>query len=228
MIIGVPFTLFITLPTYALGLLFPSVQRFGELLLVQWVGILMWVQPWFRLETDLGVVDWRPRPGVLLVSNHRSHLDVFILLSHVRGVRILARKSLLYVLPLAPMLFMTKQILVPRGNVSAYLKAMETIRERLRRGETVHVFPEMTRCEPGARETRNFSAAAFLAAIQEKATIIPIVIQGTDTAWPKGVFGINSKAKITVTKLEPITHDQFGSANELRNEVKRRIDEVLA
>ncbi len=226
--IGVPFTLLITVPTYLAGQVFTPAQRLGERLMVKWVRILMWVQPWFHLKTNLGDVDHKGRPGVLLVSNHRSHLDVFVLLANIRGVRILARRSLLYVLPLAPMLLMTKQILVPRGNASAYLKAMEEIRVRLRRGETVHVFPEMTRCEPGARLTRNFSAAAFLAAIQEKATIVPIVFQGTDSVWPKGVLGINSSAKITVTQLEPITHDQFPSANELRNEVKRRIDQVIA
>jgi 1-acyl-sn-glycerol-3-phosphate acyltransferase len=224
--VGGPLTLMVA-PLFFLGLIFPPARSWSDVLLERAARLLMDIQPWIHVQTNFDEISTTSRPGLLVVSNHRSYLDAFLILSRVRGVRILARKSLLWCFPLAPMLFMTKQVLVPRGDAGAYLRAMETIRRRLRQGEIVHVFPEMTRCEPGMKGSGNFSAAPFLAAIQEKATIIPLVFSGTDNAWPKGILGLNSRSKTRVTKLEAIIFGQFTSANELRNEVKRRIDEAL-
>jgi 1-acyl-sn-glycerol-3-phosphate acyltransferase len=139
-IIGIP-TCAITIPLMLVGRFVPPVQRFAEVFFAGSVKLMFAVEPWLKLKASLPA----PGPGTLTVSNHRSHLDVFVLLAKIPGIHVLARKSLLWCLPLAPMLLVTRQILVPRGDASAYLKAMDTIRERLENGETVHVFPEMTR-----------------------------------------------------------------------------------
>ena len=201
------------------------------------IHLLMAVQPWLnaRIEMNLNdnsrsrrlfVAAKNPGEGRLLVSNHRSHLDAFFLLARVRGVRIFAKKSLFQVPFLGMMMRMSRQIPVSR-EINAFFEAMNHVRDRLRAGDTVHIFPEMTRCAPGTVGTRNFSALPFLIAIQEKVPIIPIVFHSTDLVWPKNRFGLVFRQPVAAIALDPLDPAQFGSAEELRSEVRRRINAAL-
>lgn len=216
------------MPFALLGVVWGKSQRVADVILRQGVKWLLLWQPW--LKRDLRIVDPKRllKPGVLMVSNHRSHLDVFMLLSQVTGIRVLAKRSILLALPIAPMILLSRQILVKRGDSNGYLRAMDTIRARLRRGETVHVFPEMSRCEAGAPGTKNFSAAPFAAALQEGAKILPVVIRGTDSVWAKGESALRRDGKIEMRSLEEIESSKFSSASDLRAEVRRLITEALA
>lgn len=220
-ILGIP-TCVVTIPLFLIGRLNPSVQRVAEVFFAFGVKAMFFVEPWLKVEASFP----EPEPGTLMVSNHRSHLDVFVLLAKVPGVHVLARQSLIWVLPITPMLFVTRQILVKRGDPAAYLKAMDVIRERLKKGEIVHVFPEMTRCEPGAKGTRGFSSAAFHAAIQAGASIVPVVFHNTDEAWPKGRFSMKP-TRLRVEMLPKLQIVPGVSANDVRTEARRAIDSAL-
>ncbi|NJL24873.1 MAG: 1-acyl-sn-glycerol-3-phosphate acyltransferase [Calothrix sp. SM1_5_4] len=187
----------------------------------------MRVQPWLRAEVDLAV----PREGgrgVLVVSNHRSHLDAFILLSRIPGVRILAKSALFRIPFLALMMRSTRQIRVERGRLDAWGLAMTEVGRRLNAGEVVHVFPELTRCEPGFSGTRPFVAGPFLAAIQNDALVVPVVFKGTDRAWPKGVFGVGYAEPVVAKSLPPLRARDFANAEALKRDVQRRIEQALA
>ncbi|RYZ76856.1 MAG: 1-acyl-sn-glycerol-3-phosphate acyltransferase [Proteobacteria bacterium] len=215
------------LPFALLGVVWGKSQRVADVILRQGVRWLLLWQPW--LNRDLRIADpaRETKPGILMVSNHRSHLDVFMLLSQVTGIRVLAKRSILFALPIAPMILLSRQILVKRGDANGYLRAMDTIRARLRRGETVHVFPEMSRCEAGASGTKNFSVAPFAAALQEGVKILPVVIRGTDSVWAKGESALHKDGRIEMKSLAEVDTTQFTNATELRNEVRRLITESL-
>ncbi len=225
-VFGIP-TKILYVPFAVLGLVSQKAQRVADVILRQGVRVLLWTQPWLKHDLQIEDPQRVSKPGVLMVSNHRSHLDVFMLLSQVTGIRVLAKRSVLFALPIAPMILLSRQILVKRGDPNAYLRAMDTVRARLRRGETVHVFPEMSRCEPGAVGTRNFSAAPFSAALQEGASVVPVVIRGTDSVWPKGRSALNPEGRIEIKTLTTIDSNSFSSANDLRTEVRRLIDAQL-
>ena len=224
-VLGAPIWAFLVIPLMVIGLIVPGAQRLAELIFAWAVRFMLGLQPWLTRDIVLPDPYNGKRPGTLIVSNHRSHLDVVMLLGYVTSVRILARKSLLWVLPIAPMILLTRQILVPRGDAGAYLRAMETIRKRLRKGETVHVFPEMTRCEPGFKGTRSFSSAAFLAAMQEGATIVPVVFHNTDAAWPKNRLGLRP----TTLRIQTLPALEVGSlsASQVRDLARAKINEAL-
>jgi 1-acyl-sn-glycerol-3-phosphate acyltransferase len=187
----------------------------------------MRIQPWFAGTIAVSNRDLPAFGGCLTVSNHRSHLDAFILLSHIQGVRILSRKSLFRIPFLGWMMRAMRQIPVESGNVESFVSAMDRVREWIEQGERVHVFPEMTRCPPGMRGTQEFIAAPFHAAIKAHAAVFPIVFLGTDDVWPKGSFSLSFRRKVEARLLDPILPGQFTSAAELRSEARRRIDEAL-
>lgn len=213
-------------PLTALSYLLPQLRSWPDGVLKRGVALLMWIQPWFNAEMDL------PYPrchsgGILFVSNHRSHLDVFILLARIAGIRVLAKKSLFRVPFLGFFMRASGQIGVERGELKDWLSAMDEVRKRLRQGERVHIFPEMTRCEPGANGVRSFRAAPFLAAMQEDAMVIPIVFQGTDLVWPKGQLGLSFRAPVRARTLEALRAKDFPSVNALMTETHTRIEQAL-
>lgn len=232
LVFGIP-TMILYVPCALVGLLWPKaqeitpIQRVTDRILLYGVKVLFWTQPWMKTDIQIDEPKRLSKPGVLMVSNHRSHLDVFLLLSQITGIRVLAKKSVLYALPIAPMVLLSRQILVKRGDPNAYLRAMDKVRDRLLRGETVHVFPEMSRAEAGAVGTRNFSAAPFSAALQAGASILPVVIRGTDSVWPKGSNELDADGRIELKSLPLVDSNAFSSANELRTEVRRLIEMSL-
>jgi 1-acyl-sn-glycerol-3-phosphate acyltransferase len=209
-------------PFYLMGYIYKPFIRVGDWILRCGVITLFKVQPWFSAEIQIP-----SNPGnLMMVSNHRSHLDAFILLSKVNGVRIMAKKSLFRIPFLGFMMHMMRQIPV-RTGIESYVKAMDEVRQRLRNGQVVHVFPELTRCPPGFKGTQNFSLLPFQVAFQERRQILPVVFAGTDTAWPKGRKGLKFGAPIRARALPVIDPAQFKSVLELKNEVQRQIEMAL-
>lgn len=221
--IGFPICSTIYIPLYFLSFIYPHTQKPADWILRWGIGWLMRVQPWLDGEFDLQV----PEGGVLLISNHRSHLDAFLLLSRVRGIRILAKQTLFYIPFLGLMMKVTGQIPTRRGQVNSFWQAMKVISEKLKGGQTVHVFPEMTRCEPGFRGTQNFMTAPFLMAMESGRPVLPIVFENTDLVWPKGIFGIRPAQKIRARSLALIQPHDYPSAEALCAETRRRITEAM-
>ncbi len=209
----------------------------AERILRYFCELLMRVQPWIRAEIDFPSEFQRPsRPGergCLIVSNHRSHLDAFYLLSEVAGLRLLAKRTLFRVPFLGLVMWGTRQIPVKRGRLDDFARAIDTIRSGLERGERIHVFPEMTRCPAGTEGTQEFLSAPFHAALQAGARILPVVFSGTDQAWPKG-GGLHPGLKIRMKALplvDPRTASNEGeralTADALRSRVRDLITEEL-
>jgi 1-acyl-sn-glycerol-3-phosphate acyltransferase len=226
-ILGGVFAYGICVPLYLIGRFYRPSRHLAEHIFCRLVQLLMDIQPWFNATLELDIPVNKSSQKIVLISNHRSHLDSFILLSRVRGIRIFAKKSLFYIPFLGFMMRLTRQVPGKRGQVDSFLEAMEVVRQGLRDKDTIHLFPEMTRCPEGYVGTQKFSTLPFQVAIQEKATLIPIVFQGSDHVWAKGKMGVRFRKPMRVSSLAPIDCSQFSSAHALKQEVKRMIDNEL-
>ena len=227
-IIGAFLAYGLCLPLHLLSRWFPRLQGPADRVLQRGVSLLMHAQPWFSLRVEgMNVCDLlRQKRPLLFVSNHRSHLDVFILLTLIPGIRVLAKKSLFSIPGLAAIMRASRQIPVESGRLDRFLEAMECVRHEVGKGERVHVFPELTRCPKGSRSVRVFSTAPFKAAREARAMVVPVVFHNTDCSWPKGEIGIGwSEMKIQF--LTPVDSLIFPSATELSMEIKRQIEGQL-
>jgi 1-acyl-sn-glycerol-3-phosphate acyltransferase len=119
--------------------------------------------------------------GVLLVSNHLSHLDVFVLGILVpRPLNYVAR-STLFLPVLGPLIRSVGGFPIQREGMGASgLK--ETLR-RLRNGGIVVLFPEGTRSMTGALAELKPGIAVLAA--RARVPIIPAAVAGTFEAWPR-------------------------------------------
>ena len=151
--------------------------------------------------------------GVLVLSNHQSHLDpVLIGLACDRRLNYLARQTLFRFTLFRWLIQSLDAIAIDReGPGLAGLK--ETLR-RLKRGEMVLIFPEGTRTRDGevAALKPGFSALASRAGVP----LLPVGIAGAYDAWPR-------------RRLLPrpsTIHIHFGSAI-LPDELERLDDRAL-
>ena len=215
----------VVIPLYILGYLWPSAANLADRVMCRGIRLLMLIQPWFRGDVELDLP--QNGKGCLLVSNHRSHLDAFILLSRVEGIRILAKSSLFHIPFLWPMMRLSKQIPVKRGNLQSFFQAIDRVEALVSQGDTVHVFPEMTRCERGFSGTQSFSIAPFRSAMKGGFDVVPIVIEGTDEVWPKSTLGLCFRQPVRVRSLKALDPKKFSSADELMRAAREQIQSAL-
>jgi 1-acyl-sn-glycerol-3-phosphate acyltransferase len=138
-------------------------------------------QSWSRLLIfTLGVrirVTGKAPTHALLVSNHISWLDVFVL--NALNPTTFVCKDDVKDWPLIGMLVShSGTLFIERGSRSAAARASQAITERLNQGERVAVFPEGTTTQ--GTTLLPFRAAMFQAAIDAQVPVLPIHLRYLD------------------------------------------------
>jgi 1-acyl-sn-glycerol-3-phosphate acyltransferase len=143
-----------------------------------------------------------PRTGpVLLVANHSSYLDPPLVAGVVpRQVSFLA-KAELFEVPLLRGLIRRLNAR-PLRREGADAGALRTALRILQDGGVLLVFPEGTRGPEGA--LRAPKAGAAMLAAMSGAPVVPVFIQGSGRAWPRGQRFLKP-TKITVRFGMPLT-----------------------
>lgn len=194
-----------------------KIKNLSTQFLCKSIWFLMRIQPWYNAKVKIKMPDHIP---FLIISNHRSHLDVFIYLTVIPGIRVVAKKSLFSVPFLGLMMKAFRHIPLEKGNFDSYFEALRKVSQGIHEGDPILIFPEMTRCSLGLKGLQKFQAYPFHFALKEKINILPIVIYGSDHVWPKGKFGISSGKKIIIESLECVQTEKFSSAFELKKHVQ--------
>ena len=151
----------------------------------------------------------RHNPNVIVVSNHSSHLDMglvkYALASSGFGtkVRALAAADYFYRNKTRKTYFKNFTNLIPierSGNLETSLS--HAVRA-LKGGDTVLVFPEGTRSKDGALQPFRRGIGYLMS--EQKVDILPLYIEGTHRAFPKGAKLPNPAARnLKVTIGEPL------------------------
>lgn len=124
----------------------------------------------------------RPRRTVV-VGNHASHADAF-LISHLPWEMKWLAKDSLFKLPfLGSSMWLAGDVRVVRGERTSAAGAMAKCKQWLDKGMPVMIFPEGTRSKDGNLQA--FKDGAFRLALDADAELLPIAVLGTETALPK-------------------------------------------
>jgi 1-acyl-sn-glycerol-3-phosphate acyltransferase len=137
--------------------------------------------PYFRIRYS-GVENIPSAGGVLVVSNHQSHLDPPLVGSGCpRRMNFLARESLFRFPPFGRLIYSVGAIPLDREGVG--LSGIKESLKRLKHGEVLLVFPEGTRTPDG--EIKPFKPGFTTLAVRSKSAIVPVAVEGAYRAWPK-------------------------------------------
>lgn len=165
------------------------------------------------------------RRGYVVVANHESQADPF-LLSHLPWDMRWVAKAELFRVPVSGWLLRAGgDIPIRRGDKESAHEMMRLCRETLAGGLSIMIFPEGTRSRDGA--LLPFKAGAFQLARETGAKVLPIALAGTRRCRPKGSFWFG-KAEATARVLAPIDPADFtGEAGleRLRDATRARIAE---
>lgn len=158
---------------------------------------------YFSLEV-IGAENLPITGGVLLVSNHASHLDPTTLTCGLhRDVHFLAKEEL-FRGPLGTFLLKVNALPLRRSGVDRV--ALRRCYDILREGHVLMMFPEGKRTLTGALQQAMPGAALFAA--QTGVPVVPAYIHGTFMAMPVAAKGMQrTKLKVIIGKpfhVDPI------------------------
>ncbi len=145
-----------------------------------------------------------PKSGTptIIMCNHSSLYDIPISFQIFpkHSIRMLAKKELSKIPIMGKGMTAAEFPFIDRTNRNQSIRDLEMVRELLKSGIVMWIFPEGTRAADG--KLAAFKKGAFITAIETKATIIPVGIRGANEILPARTsqFNINQKAKIYVGK----------------------------
>lgn len=148
-------------------------------------GVKAVVSTWMAAIGGCRSTGWRNMPesgGVILVSNHLSYLDVFILGIGVRRPLNYVARSTLFLPGLGTLIRSVGGFPIQREGMGA--SGMKETLKRLRAGGVVTLFPEGTRSRDG--ELGEMKAGIALLVSRAAVPVVPVGLAGTFRAWPRG------------------------------------------
>jgi len=165
------------------------------------------------------------RKAYVVVSNHQSNADPFLLANLPWDMRWIAKEELAS-WPVAGWAFKWGgDIFFRRGHRPSILRMMQDSKTTLEHGLSLMIFPEGTRSRGG--ELLPFKDGAFSLAIEKGAPILPVVIHGTRDCIPKGSpwFGA---ARAHARVLEPVSTEGLSDddVRDLKERVRQRMIEA--
>lgn len=178
--------------------------------------------PFWRFRVR-GMPPADPRRPYVVVANHESYADVFLISKFPWEMKWLSKDTMFKIPCMGWMMQMAGDIKLTRGNRESAVQALVQCRDRLGKKVSVMIFPEGTRSRDGAMLP--FKDGAFRLAIKEGVPILPIAVAGTRHAMAKGSFRFR-RARAIAEVLEPVDTSTFTLKDvaALREEVRRRID----
>src|SRR3954452_21009472 len=143
-----------------------------------------------------------PAQRYILIANHYSYFDIPCVLAAVnQPIRFLAKVSLFKIPIFGWAIGRAGFIPIDRKNRRTAVKSFDLAAERIRKGNTIVIFPEEGRSR--SREMRPFQRGAFLLAIKAQMPMMPIAIDGTFDVFRVGAKRI-TPGKVTVKAGEMI------------------------
>ena len=148
-----------------------------------WSDLIIASNPFWKIKIS-GLENIDRNKTYVIVANHQSLADIVILYQIKTQFKWVAKDSLFTVPFIGWSLSLCKHIRIARGRLGSIKEVYGEARGWLRKGMSVLFFPEGTRSETG--EMRAFQNGAFKLAIKEKTPVLPILVEGTGSAIPKG------------------------------------------
>jgi 1-acyl-sn-glycerol-3-phosphate acyltransferase len=149
-----------------------------------------------------GMDTLRGEQRYVLVANHYSYFDIPCILAAVtQPIRFMAKASLFRIPLFGWALGKAGFIPIDRKNRRTAVKSFDLAAERIRKGNTIVIFPEEGRTR--TRELRPFQRGAFLLALKAQLPMVPLALDGTFSVFPVGARRI-TPGPVTVRVGTPI------------------------
>jgi 1-acyl-sn-glycerol-3-phosphate acyltransferase len=169
------------------------------------------------------------KPPYIIMCNHQSALDIFVLYIALPFLFKWVAKRQLFSIPFVGWVMKrASYISLDRENPRDGLKAINDAAQKIREGMNIIVFPEGTRSKDG--KLLPFKKGVFSLAVRAGVPVIPIGISGTSRLQPKGSLMPKEKGVIYVNIGKPILiiGDKTSEKARIMDEVRTSIEKLMA
>lgn len=192
---------------------------------VPWARVMAWVTP-MRVQVE-GREHIDPHQSYVLVSNHQSQYDIFVLYGWL-GVdfKWVMKKELRNVLGIGVACHRLGHVFIDRSNRAAAIATLDDAKQKIVGGTSVVFFPEGTRSRSG--RLKPFKKGAFRMAVDLGLPILPITITGTRDVLPAGTSDLlPGSARLIIHPAVDIEGREAEDCDRLRTEVRNIIASSL-
>lgn len=147
----------------------------------------------------------------VLIANHISYEDILALYSIRKHFKWVSKKENVLIPFFGWVMFFNRYIIVDRNNKRSIRKMISDAGKNIHRGNSVLIFPEGTRSING--NMQRFKEGAFKIALENKASVIPILVSGTEGAEEEKKGMINGRHTVNVDISEPVLYEHFKDKN---------------
>ncbi len=200
---------------------------FGDKCLRWWAGKLIGAVRIDYTVLDPHQLEIEPGKRYIIMSNHRSHYDIPLMILGLPGsIRMLTKKELFKVPLWGRGLVAGEFISIDRTDLEQAKKDLASARAKMESGVVLWIAPEGTRSRTG--RLGPFKKGGFVMAIESGATIIPVGIRGTENVLkPKTTeFFLDQEVKITVGSPIEASGYTIKEKEQLMAEVRASIAEL--
>ena len=221
---AIPSTIFFSIATMVFAP-FRRADAIVQRIIRTWARSVVWAAGIDLHAENLEVID--PKQRYILIANHHSYFDIPCIFAAIpQPIRFMAKVSLFKIPIFGWALARAGFIPIDRKNRRTAVKSFDLAGERIRRGNTIVIFPE----EGRSRELpmRPFQRGAFLLALKSELPIVPVAIKGTYDVMRAGSKRIKS-GPVTVTLTPPIPTAGLSvrDKDKLSQDSRARIEALL-
>lgn len=206
---------------FCLSFVLPS-RTVGAVTAVPWARILATLTPMRARVEGRNNVD--PQQSYVLVSNHQSQYDIFLLYGWL-GIdfRWVMKQELRGVPGIGVACERLDHIFIDRSDHAAALATLEVAKKKIVDGTSVMFFPEGTRSRDG--RLRRFKKGAFRMALDLGLPILPLTVTGTRNVLPADTSDLlPGSARLIIH--DPISVE--GMTRDDCTDLSDRVREVIA
>lgn len=167
-----------------------------------------WILATCKIKIEAHGIEQIPRDQpVIFMSNHRSALDVLVLVKTLPvPFRFVAKKELRWIPLFGWALFLGRHVFVDRENRIKAIQSLTEAAERVRSGTNVILYPEGTRSR--TTELLPFKSGSFHMALDAGVLVVPVSVSGSQRLTPKGSSIVRS-GTIRIVFGKPIASRDF-------------------
>ena len=195
---------------------------------IRWARSIVGFSPIWHIAVT-GLEHLQKGKHYIIVANHQSLLDILAVCAALPiNFKFLAKRELFQIPLMGWGMASAGYIPVERGSHKSGRDAMQRITRVIKMGVSVLLFPEGTRSPDG--KIHAFKMGAFKLARDNKAEILPVVVDGTGQALPKKSWLIKKRSIFIVSIGKPVSLENFadGSMEEAKEKIRHEMTARLA
>lgn len=210
--VGTILTIILYFSMLAVIVLFPfdKQRRRAHAQCYWWSDAVIGLNPFWKIGVS-GLENIDHNKTYVIIANHQSLVDIVVIYKTKMQFKWVAKESLFRVPFVGWSLSLCRHICIIRGKLTSIKEVYREAAGWLRSGMSVLFFPEGTRSE--TRDLKDFQNGAFKLAIREKVAILPILLEDTGDAVPKGSWLFNASKPSRIKVLPAIDTSAFQIAD---------------